>query len=541
MAIIDLGKIKLTNRGDWDNATAYEVDDFVLHGNHTFICIQANTNEGPYDIATGTLNSQYWNFLAQGSAQSDWNADAGDSQILNRPVTLEPHLRVKAFPRHEGGHRSYRCGMVLMDDNSVRVWGYNENAAHGTGLPYSIARHIPVTTGLGQKVVKLYQSRGCGYAIMEDGGVKAWGYNGYGAFGRGNTTLMPFPVDVPMPAGRTCISIATANMDGSYNNAYALYLLDDGTVRAAGYNGYGQLGDGTVTARTSLVEVSGLSDVKKIYIAGGQYGSSYALRNDGTVWAWGYNGYGQLGVGTGNKAVPTQVTLPAGCAKIWPSSSGSYGNCFFLLDDGRLFVTGYNVQGTLGVGDVTNRSTPVDVTPTGRTVVDVKCTTGSNGSTIILLDDATIRTVGYNGYGILGRGNTTQQNSWQDPGMSNILAIYAAKIQNNFGHFAVLKDIGNGDGSGKVYACGYNGGGNLGIGHNTDNTPFNGMNDPRTFQPVFAAENILEMSSIGQTSECSLMLRDNQGNVLTTGFGTSGQLGWETNDENCATFNRVQI
>jgi alpha-tubulin suppressor-like RCC1 family protein len=70
-------------------------------------------------------------------------------------------------------------------------------------------------------------------------------------------------------------------------------LRSDGTVWAWGYNGYGQLGDGTTTDSSVPVQVSGLSGVTAI--AGGG-DSGYALRLDGTVWAWGYNGYGQLSV-----------------------------------------------------------------------------------------------------------------------------------------------------------------------------------------------------------------------------------------------------
>ncbi len=543
MAIIDLGKIKLTNRGDWDNAIAYEVDDFVLHGNHTFICIQANTNEGPYDIATGTLNSQYWNFLAKGSAQSDWNADTGDSLILNRPVTLEPHLRVKAFPRHESGLHSYRCGMVLMEDDTVRCWGYSENGAHGTGYNYNLTKYLPVTVGLNGKASKIFQSRGCGYAIMKDGGVKAWGYNGYGSFGLNNTTLRPSPVDVPLPPGRTCIDIATPSAIG-YSNAHVLYLLDDNTVRAAGYNGYGQLGDNSTVQRKYLVD-PGLSGITEIYTSGGQYGASYAIKNDGTAWAWGYNPTGQLGVGDiVNKSAPVQVILPAGshCVKIQPVGIATNGNCFFLLDDGRLFATGYNGQGTLGTGDASNKSTPIDVTPAGRTVTDVRCTTGTGGSTIILLDDKSIRTVGENVNGTLGVGSVTDHSTWQNPGMTDVLQIHAANIQNADGHFAVLVDVGNGDGSGKVYACGYNGNGNLGIGHKTNLAASNGMNDPRLFQAVFAPGNIVEMTSIGQTTECCLMLRDSSGNVLTTGFNTGGQRGNDPTPANIdSVFSRVPV
>jgi alpha-tubulin suppressor-like RCC1 family protein len=76
---------------------------------------------------------------------------------------------------------------------------------------------------------------------------------------------------------------------------HSLALLSDGTVMAWGYNGYGQLGDGTFDTRTAPVPVSGLVDVTAL--AGGDF-HNLALLLDGTLMAWGYNNSGQLGNGT---------------------------------------------------------------------------------------------------------------------------------------------------------------------------------------------------------------------------------------------------
>ena len=92
-------------------------------------------------------------------------------------------------------------------------------------------------------------------------------------------------------------------------------LKSDGTVWAWGDNGYGQLGDGTTTDRTTPVQVSGLSGVTAI--AAGCY-HTVALKSDGTVWAWGYNGYGQLGDGT-----TTQRTTPVQVSGLY----GSHRHC----------------------------------------------------------------------------------------------------------------------------------------------------------------------------------------------------------------------
>ena len=91
---------------------------------------------------------------------------------------------------------------------------------------------------------------------------------------------------------------------------HTVALKSDGTVWAWGYNGYGQLGDGTTTNRLTPVQVSSLSGVTAI--AAGVY-HTLALKSDGTVWAWGYNGDGRLGDGTTtNRTTPVQVSSLSG-------------------------------------------------------------------------------------------------------------------------------------------------------------------------------------------------------------------------------------
>src|SRR5207247_4971351 len=94
------------------------------------------------------------------------------------------------------------------------------------------------------------------------------------------------PVPVSGPAGAYAIL---------FRSIHSLALRADGTVIAWGYNAFGQLGDGTTTTRTTPVPVRGLAGVTAITARDGH---SLALLADGTVMAWGANFYGQLGDGT---------------------------------------------------------------------------------------------------------------------------------------------------------------------------------------------------------------------------------------------------
>ena len=128
-------------------------------------------------------------------------------------------------------------------------------------------------------------------ALKSDGALATWGYNGYGQLGDGTTTNRFVPVAV---SGLTGVVAVAA---GDY---HTVALKSDGTVWTWGSNGSGQLGDGTTTQRLTPVQVSGLSGV--IAISAGQ-SFTLALRSDGTVWGWGYNYYGQLGVAAASRSV----------------------------------------------------------------------------------------------------------------------------------------------------------------------------------------------------------------------------------------------
>jgi alpha-tubulin suppressor-like RCC1 family protein len=139
---------------------------------------------------------------------------------------------------------------------------------------------------------------GDGYALRGDGTVWAWGYGTYGELGNGSTNDSAVPVQV---SGLTNV---TAIAGGAGGNGYA--LRSDGTLWAWGYGTYGGLGNGSTNDTAIPVHVSGLTNVTAV--AGG-LGTGYAVRGDGTVWAWGWGYNGQLGNGsTNDSAVPVQVS-----------------------------------------------------------------------------------------------------------------------------------------------------------------------------------------------------------------------------------------
>ena len=236
--------------------------------------------------------------------------------------------------------------LALKQDGTVYAWGYNIYGELGNGTDGGSSNvPVPVSglTGITQIACGYYHS----LAIKIDNTAWAWGYNGSGELGNGTNTNSNVPVQV---TGLTNI-IALAG-----GNSFSLAIKNDSTVWAWGSNNEGELGNGTNANSNIPVQVSGLSGI--IAIAGGVY-HSLALKNDGTVWTWGFNMYGQLGNGTNTDSnIPVQVTGLTGIVAI----AGGYAHSLAMKNDGTCWAWGYNSYGQLGNGTYNNSNVPVQVT-----------------------------------------------------------------------------------------------------------------------------------------------------------------------------------
>ena len=216
----------------------------------------------------------------------------------------------------------------------------------------------------------------------------------------GNRDLTFAATGVSAASVRLLVRGVTKVVTGS-NHTCALF--NDGTVSCWGMNRDRQLGDGTTTNRFSPVTVQGVSNAVDI-----TSGASFVcvLLPDKTIQCWGYNSSGQLGVGSA--AVQTSVVSPVGISSAVEIESGpNSSHVCARLADATIRCWGYNVYGQIGDGTTSNRTSPYDPGLTGVIGLSV-----GDGHTCALLSGGTVRCVGLNSGGQLGDGTTTNNTSW---------------------------------------------------------------------------------------------------------------------------------
>ena len=276
------------------------------------------------------------------------------------PAALAPSTASAATTPQVSGGANYTC--ALLPSAGVDCWGVNPWGQLGNGSTSDSNVPVPVSTLPPASAVAAGTGHTC--ALDTSGNAFCWGTDSYGELGNGKNNNKLAPVAVSgglefsqIAAGGFAKSGANPTADFTCAVSKAGPASPPGQVYCWGYNGYGQLGDGTAASSNVPVAVTGLP-AAAVQVAVGS-GHACAALSDGTVWCWGLDNDGQLGNNnTKSKKSPVQAVGVAGAVGV---GAGTYHTCA-LLASGGIMCWGNNATGQLGNGTLSTSSVPVPVT-----------------------------------------------------------------------------------------------------------------------------------------------------------------------------------
>lgn len=380
---------------------------------------------------------------------------------------------------------------------NVKCWGRSNHGQLGLegtenqgDEPGEVAALSDIDMGSGRSVIRLAAGQYHNCALLDNGSVKCWGRNNYGQLGT--------ETDVEYLSTPTAVSPGSGKIiDVAAGYGHSCVLFDNGSLRCWGYNRYGQLGLNSTNEEigNDPGEISGLTDIevgtgRTVTRLAAGYRHNCAILDNAKVKCWGYNNYGQLGLGdtetrgdgTGDSVKEMADALPyveLGAGRTVKSiAAGSYHNCA-ILDNDVLKCWGKNNNGQLGLMDPDYRGDDSNEMGDNLPAVDLgsgryalKVTAGAN-HTCALLDDNTVKCWGWGLDGRIGMvydkdsslkyvgdaegemGDTLSPVSLGSD--RTVLDLYTARAQN-----CVLLD------NMKIKCFGFNYYGNLGNGNTDD-------------------------------------------------------------------------
>ncbi len=270
-----------------------------------------------------------------------------------------------------GTYQTFATGswhnLAIKTDGSLWAWGGNASGQLGDATTVDKDEPVEIMDG----VVSVAAGEHFSCAIKNDGSLWTWGDNSTGQLGDGTRKNKHTPIKI-----MDDVSFVSA---GSQR---AFAIKTDGSLWAWGYNNDGCLGDGTTEAKLSPIklmdDVSCVVTAKEWYIEP-EFDCAFAIKTDGTLWAWGENSNGRLGDGTReNKLVPVKITDGV------ISVSSRYDHTLAIKTDGSLWAWGRNGVGQLGDGTNEAKYTPIKI------MAEVSSATAGDCSSYAIKTDGTL-------------------------------------------------------------------------------------------------------------------------------------------------------
>jgi alpha-tubulin suppressor-like RCC1 family protein len=321
------------------------------------------------------------------------------------------------------------------------LWSWGQGISGRLGLGNTTDYSSPKQIGALTTWSSIAAAEGWAMALKTDGTMWSWGRNYAGQLGLGNTTYYSSPKQIG--ALTTWANIST----GKASNMFA--IKTNGTLWAWGGNYGYKLGLGNTTSYSSPVQVGSLTDWAIIISLAGN--GAAAIKTNGTMWSWGQGSNGQLGLGnTTNTSSPQQI----GALTTWSNITNIRFGALATKTDGTLWTWGANGYGELGLGDTTNRSSPVQI---GALTTWQSVSAGYYHG-LAVKTDGTLWSWGRNAVGSLGLGDTTNRSSPVQVGALTTWLNISGGVEHNL---AIKTD-------GTMWSWGDNQSGRLGIGDITN-------------------------------------------------------------------------
>jgi alpha-tubulin suppressor-like RCC1 family protein len=396
---------------------------------------------------TWTGNPTPTSFAYQWQSGTSDIVGATSSTYTVQAADVGSTLRCSVTATSTSGTASANSANTIVVPPEQQLWAWGINGYGRLGLNNTIDRSSPVQVGALTTWSQASTGDGSTVAVANDGTMWSWGRNNFGQLGRNSTTDFSSPVQIG--ALTNWYEAVISGTETTPAETFCAAIKTDGTLWTWGNNTFGRLGLNDTVRRSSPVQVGSLATWLVVSMA--RPGFCLAIKTDGTLWAWGENYSGQLGLNdTPLRSSPVQV----GSDTDWQRISTGGQASFAIKTNGTLWSWGGNGQGRLGQnvgqGDVANRSSPVQI---GALTTWSRVSAANGGFCAAVKTDGTLWAWGYGGSGQLGQNNIITRSS---PVQIGALTTWSDVSLNASGCFAIKTD-------GTMWSWGFNGYGRLGL------------------------------------------------------------------------------
>ena len=303
---------------------------------------------------------------------------------------------------------------AILDNDDLKCWGAGPKGQLGMGNTVNL--NAPPSTaidlGTGRTAVAVAAGADHTCAVLDNGELKCWGGGYYGQLGDGISTDSnePSTTAIDLGTGRTAVAVSA----GEY---FTCAILDNGNVTCWGRDNHGQLGDGGTNLDTNEPSTTAIdlgTGRTAVALSSGSY-HTCAILDNGDLKCWGYNGFGELGDGsTSSLNAPSPTAIDLGTSRTAVAMSAGSSHTCAILDSGDIKCWGNDAVGQLGDGGgytaISAPSTTAIDLGMGRTAVAVSA---GYSHTCAALDNGDMKCWGNDGHGQLGDGGPIMSNTKQ--------------------------------------------------------------------------------------------------------------------------------